>query len=54
MRLIGNQAKVSLGSFKPLFVVVTAIVGMFLSAGGGRVARFQRERAGIFITTEPE
>jgi hypothetical protein len=52
--LIGNQAKVSLGSFKPLLVVVTAIAGMLLSAAGGRVARYQRERAGIFITTEPE
>jgi hypothetical protein len=52
--LIGNSAKVSLGSFKPLLVVVTAIAGMFLSAAGGRVARFQRERAGIFITTEPD
>ncbi|MGI8713767.1 MAG: hypothetical protein ACR2NR_11410 [Solirubrobacteraceae bacterium] len=43
--LIGNQAKVSLGSFKPLLVVVTAIVGMLLSAAGGRIVRAQRERA---------
>jgi apolipoprotein N-acyltransferase len=46
-QLIGNTAKVSLGSFKPLLVVVTAIVGMLLSALGGRLNRAQRERAGI-------
>jgi hypothetical protein len=47
---VGTTAKVSLGSFKPLFAVLTAIIGMFICAAGGRVARFQRERAGIFIT----
>jgi hypothetical protein len=52
-RLIGNHAKVSLGSFKPFLVVVTAIVGMLLSALGGRLNRAQRERAGI-IEPEPE
>lgn len=50
---IGNHAKVSLGSFKPLLVVVTAIVGMLLSALGGRLNRAQRERAGI-VEPEPE
>jgi apolipoprotein N-acyltransferase len=50
--LIGNTAKVSLGSFPPLLAVVTAIIGMFLGAAGGRIARMQRERQGIFITDE--
>ena len=42
--IAGTHAKVSLGSFPPLLVVVTAIVGMFLGAGGGRLARMQRQR----------
>ena len=50
--LAGTHAKVSLGSFPPLLAVVTAIVGMFLAAGGGRLARLQRERNGVFLTTE--
>ena len=50
--LIGNTAKVSLGSFPPLLAVITAIIGMFLGAAGGRLARMQRERQGIFITDE--
>ncbi|MGI9184563.1 MAG: hypothetical protein ACR2GZ_06285 [Solirubrobacteraceae bacterium] len=45
--IAGTHAKVSLGSFPPLLAVVTAIIGMFLAAGGGRVARGQRERAGL-------
>jgi hypothetical protein len=48
--LVGTHAKVSLGSFPPFLAVITAIVGMFVCAAGGRVARLQRERAGIFIT----
>jgi hypothetical protein len=32
--------------------VVTTIVGMLLGAAGGRLARLQREREGIFITDE--
>lgn len=43
--LVGTHAKVSLGSFPPLLAVVTAIIGMLLSAAGGRIARAQRERA---------
>jgi ABC-type Na+ efflux pump permease subunit len=43
--IAGTHAKVSLGSFPPLLAVVTAIVGMFLAAAGGRLARLQRERA---------
>jgi len=45
--IIGTHAKVSLGSFPPLLAVVTAIVGMFLAAGGGRTARGARAKAGI-------
>jgi hypothetical protein len=47
---VGTTAKVSLGSFPPFLAVLTAIIGMFICAAGGRVARFYRERAGIFIT----
>ena len=43
--IAGTQAKVSLGSFPPLLAVVTAIVGMFLGAAGGRLARGMRERS---------
>ncbi len=41
---LSTHAKVSLGSFPPLLAVVTAIVGMLLSALGGRIARMRRER----------
>ncbi len=44
--LAGTHAKVSLGSFPPFLAVITAIVGMLLSAIGGRLARAQRERRG--------
>jgi hypothetical protein len=40
----GTHAKVSLGGFPPLLVVLTAIFGMLLGAGGGRLARLVRER----------
>lgn len=43
--LVGTQAKVSLGGFPPLLAVLDAIIGMLLCAGGGRIARWQRERA---------
>lgn len=43
--LVGTHAKVSLGSFPPLLAVVTAIIGMLLTAAGGRLARGQRARA---------
>jgi hypothetical protein len=42
--IAGTHAKVSLGSFPPLFAVVTAIIGMFLGALGGYIARRGRER----------
>ena len=41
----GTDATVSLGSFPPLLPVITAIIGMFLGALGGRLARSARERA---------
>jgi hypothetical protein len=44
--IAGTHAKVSLGSFPPLLAVVTAIIGMFLGALGGRLARALRERHG--------
>lgn len=47
--IAGTEAKVSLGSFPPLLVVVTAIIGMLLAALGGRLARAQRERAGTVL-----
>jgi hypothetical protein len=43
--LIHNTAKVSLGSFPPFLVVVTAVVGTLLAAAGGRIARTQHARA---------
>jgi hypothetical protein len=52
--LVGTHAKVSLGSFPPLLAVLTAIIGMFLSAAGGRIARLQRERAGALSETSQE
>jgi hypothetical protein len=45
--IAGTHAKVSLGSFPPLLAVVTAIAGMLLSAGGGRLARGLRERVPV-------
>jgi hypothetical protein len=42
--IAGTHAKVSLGSFPPFLAVITALAGMLLSAGGGRIARMQRER----------
>jgi hypothetical protein len=50
--LVGTHAKVSLGSFPPLLAVFTAIIGMLLSAAGGRIARVQRGRAGIAVPNE--
>lgn len=45
--IVGTHATVSLGSFPPLFAVVTAIISMFLAAAGGRIARGERAKAGI-------
>lgn len=49
---IGNSAKVSLGSSRVMFVIALTIIGIALGAIGGRIARWQREKAGIFITDE--
>jgi hypothetical protein len=45
--IAGTDAKVSLGGFPPLLIVIDAIFGMFLSALGGRLARGLRERQEI-------
>jgi hypothetical protein len=37
--LTGVHAKTSLGSFPPLLAVITTIIGTFLGAAGGRIAR---------------
>jgi len=37
--IAGTHAKVSLGSFPPFLAVITAFVGMFASALGGRLRR---------------
>ena len=42
--IAGTHAKVSLGSFPPLLIVIDAIFGMLLGALGGRIARGMRER----------
>ena len=47
--IAGTHAKASLGSFPPLLVVVDAIVGMFLGALGGRIARSLRRRSGVAV-----
>lgn len=44
--IVGTDAKVSLGGFPPLLIVIDAIFGMFLGALGGRLARGVRERQG--------
>ncbi len=45
--IAGTHAKVSLGSFPPLLIVVTAIAGMLLGAIGGRIVRTQRARGAV-------
>lgn len=42
--ITGAEAKVSLGSFPPLLIVVDAVIGALLGALGGRLARGWRER----------
>jgi hypothetical protein len=42
--IAGTDAKVSLGGFPPLLIVIDAIFGMLLGALGGRLARGMRER----------
>jgi hypothetical protein len=52
--IAGTHAKVSLGGFPPFLVVVTALAGMLLSAGGARLARGQREREQARATVPAE
>jgi hypothetical protein len=40
--IAGSEAKVSLGSFTPLLIVIDAIVGMCLGALGGHLLRARR------------
>jgi hypothetical protein len=42
--IAGTHAKVSLGGFPPLLIVIDAIFGMLLGALGGRLARAMRKR----------
>jgi hypothetical protein len=42
--IAGTHAKVSLGGFPPLLIVIDAIFGMLLGALGGWIARSMRER----------
>jgi hypothetical protein len=50
--IAGTHAKVSLGTFPLLLVVITGVAGMLLCALGGRIARLQRERSGAVPTDE--
>jgi hypothetical protein len=52
--IAGTHAKVSLGSFPPLLVVIDAFFGILLGAIGGRFARTQlrRPRAAAAAATE--
>lgn len=45
--IAGTDAKVSLGSFPPLLIVIDAIFGILLGAIGGRLGRAMREREGV-------
>jgi hypothetical protein len=49
--IAGTHAKASLGSFPPLLVVLDAIVGMFLGALGGRIARSLRRRSPVAVAS---
>jgi len=40
--IAGTDAKVSLGSFPPLLIVLDAIIGMLLGAFGGRLSHARR------------
>ncbi|MEA2409605.1 MAG: hypothetical protein QOC77_166 [Thermoleophilaceae bacterium] len=52
--LIHTKAKVSLGSFPPFVAVITTVVGMLLSAAGGRVASTKRRRTTPAPGPEPQ
>jgi hypothetical protein len=50
--IAGTHAKVSLGSFPPLLVVIDAIAGMLLGALGGRLARAIWNRPPVIQATK--
>jgi hypothetical protein len=52
--VIHTKAKVSLGSFPPFVAVITTVVGMLLSAAGGRVASTKRRRTTPAPGPEPQ
>jgi len=52
--IAGTHAKVSLGSFPPFLIVIDAIIGMFLGALGGRMARALRRRPGVALHSSPD
>src|SRR5438132_10076471 len=52
--IAGTTAKVSLGSFPPLLVVIDAFFGILLGAIGGRFARTQLRRASAVAPSPPE
>ena len=43
--IAGTEAKVSLGKFPPLLIVIDAFAGILLGALGGRIARATRRRS---------
>src|SRR5438132_1114099 len=49
--IAGTHAKVSLGGFPPLLVVIDALFGIVLGAIGGRLARAARERADVALSS---
>ncbi len=51
--IAGTHAKVSLGSFPPLLIVIDAIAGMLLGALGGRVGRALWRHPGVGAEGSP-
>jgi hypothetical protein len=51
--IAGTHAKVSLGSFPPLLIVIDAIAGMLLGALGGRIGRAMWARPGTGAEDPP-
>jgi hypothetical protein len=43
--IAGTDAKVSLGSFPPLLILIDAVIGAILGAIGGAISRSRRARA---------
>jgi hypothetical protein len=51
--IAGTKAKVSLGSFPPLLIVIDAIFGILLGALGGRLGRAIWHRPSVVGETSP-